>query len=139
MPAVAVTTADLETLDALDLDELYTDLALAEIGTEPNIGAALENLASVRALMTAEATADANPIRWLINKGKAIFNRYWPAVRTTVCNLYNDADGDWITTAATAIAAFLGIAAAVAVLIIKIAIKLGMEMLCAADASPQPA
>jgi hypothetical protein len=139
MPPMYLTAADFQQLDSVDVDDLYADLAIAEAGSEAHVGAALESVASVRALVAADAASIANPLGALIRKGRQIFNRYWPAVRAIVCKLYEGSGDDWIGAAATAIASLLGVGGAVAALILKIAIKIGMALVCAADASPQPA
>jgi hypothetical protein len=139
MPQVSMTGADVGDLETVDVEELYADLAIAEAGSEAHVGTALESVAAVRALVAADPAALADPLGGLVRKGKQIFNRYWPAVKTVVCKLYESSGDDWIAAAATAIAALLGVGGAVAALILKIAIKIGMALICAADASPQPA
>jgi hypothetical protein len=130
-----MTSADVGNLETVDVDDLYADLAIAEAGSEVHIDDALRSVASVRAMVAAESAS----LGGLARKGKQIFNRYWPAVKTIVCKLYDEKGEDWISAAATAIAAFLSVGGAIAALILKIALKLGMELICDADASPQPA
>jgi hypothetical protein len=141
---VTLTEANLAGLESTRLDDLYAQLALADAGTAANIGAAMESLASVRASMLAGGATEAVSLGGLIDIGKRVFNRLWPAVKAIVCKIYeeNGKDGplkDWIEAAATAAASLLGIAGPVAVLVITIAAKVGLGMLCDANAPAQPA
>ncbi|HEX8232714.1 MAG TPA: hypothetical protein VF559_05125 [Caulobacteraceae bacterium] len=142
MPAVAITAQDFEELNELSLDDLYANLALSETGTANSLGFALEDLSSIRSVMSAEDSASTtNSSRsWFVDKGRALFKKLWPAVKGLVCRLYKEDSEkgplkDWVSVAATAIAGMLSLTAAAAVFIIKIAIELGLDSLC--EVAPQ--
>lgn len=137
MTEARINTADLARLDSLDLDQLYAELAISDAGAEPEIGDALDSVAELRTMMSADAVASS--IGGLIRRGRRIFNRHWPRVKEIVCKFYEEHGEDWIAKAAEAVAKALGLPGAVAAYIIKIAIKLGMDAICDADATPQPA
>lgn len=134
-----LTTADFAALDDVDLDDLYANLAIADAGTQPDLGMAMHSLAMVRTSMAADSMASAISLGGLIAKGKALFNRYWPTVKEAVCKVWNDHGEDWLGKAADAVAAILHLPAAVIAFVLKIAVKRGMELVCGADAAPQPA
>ena len=126
-------------LDDLDLDDLYAELAIAEAGTEPDLGLALDSIAEVRSLMSADNVAAGASLGGLIRKGKRIFNRYWPAIKDAVCKVWDEHGEEGIDKAAEIISSLLRLPKAVIKLILKIAVKKGMDALCDTDASPQPA
>jgi hypothetical protein len=79
---VTLTDADLASLGDSKLDDLYSQLALADAGTAANIGAAMESLASVRAsLLAAGGATEAISLGGLIDTGKRVFNRLWSKPR----------------------------------------------------------
>lgn len=135
----ALDDAAMAALDELDLDDLYADLALAEAGTEPDIGMAIESITSIRKMMAADSAVAAISLGGLIRRGKRIFNRYWPIVRDAVCKLWNEHGPDWLDKAADVISAILRLPKVVIALILKIAVKLGMDAICGDAAEPQPA
>lgn len=137
MTEARINAADLARLDSLDLDQLYAELAISDAGAEPEIGDALASVAELRSMMS--ETAAAPSLGALIRRGRRIFNRYWPRAKEIVCKFYKEHGEDWIAKAAEAVAKALGLPGAVAAYIIKIAIKLGMDAICDANASPQPA
>jgi hypothetical protein len=95
----------------------------------------------MKGVMSAEASLGTSSVwSWLVQQGKALFNKLWPAAKTLVCQLYKQKDEDtpikdWVTVVATAIAGLLGLGAAAAVFIVKIAIQLGLDSLCEAPAA----
>lgn len=127
---------NLDEIERTDLEDLYGQLGIAATGTDPHTALGLESVTSFHGELK---IAGFNPIEWLIRKGKEVFNRYWPAVRDTVCKFWKDSGDDWVKQAADAVAKLLGLPGAVVALIIKIAVKLGFDAVCGTDAKPQPA
>lgn len=134
---MTISKADLERLEATSLDDLYAELAIAEAGTEDEVGSALGTVSSLRVAVATPESADS--LGWLIRRGKKIFNRHWGSIKDAVCQFYKDEGEKWIEKAAEAIAKLLSLPGALVALILKIAIKLGMDMLCGTDAPAQPA
>ena len=127
-------------LDDLDLDDLYAQLAIAEAGTDPDLGEAGDSLREIRMMLTAEKFASTESLHGLIGRGKRIFNKYWPKIREAVCKAWNEHGEDWLDKAAEIIAGILPFLPKFAVrIILKIAVKLGMDAICDTNASPQPA
>src|SRR5690349_5519043 len=77
---------DLAALGDRDLDELYADLALAEAGSQSDMGKATASLAAFRTELAAAGADDV--FGWLVRKGKAVFDRLWPAVKAVTCRIY---------------------------------------------------
>ena len=66
--------------------------------------------------------------------GEAFFEKVWPQIKSTLCEAYaeyTETDKDWIEQAATALLALINVGSAIAVLIVKIAIKKGLDAICA--------
>ena len=132
-------SSDFAALEDMDLDDLYANLALAEAGTQPDVGMALHSLSSTRAMLAADSAAAAVSLGGLARAGRRIFNRYWPIVKDAVCNVWDAHGEDWLEKAADAISAIVRIPKVVIAFILKIAVKLGMDLICGDDATPQPA
>ena len=131
--------SSLAALDDLDVDELFAQLAIAEAGTEPDLGLALKSISEIRTMMSAEGAMSADSLGGLIRRGKQIFNRYWPAIKDALCKLWNEHGQEWLDKAADVISSILRLPKIVIAIILKISVKLGMDALCDANASPQPA
>ena len=142
--SIEVSKTQVEQLMAQDLDDLFADLALADAGTHGPFGLSLESLSDTRGAMSAKSGATAAGMDGLFGLGRRIFNRVWPTVRGVVCALYAENDGDgeakgWVTTVATAKLAATSVASPVAIIIAVIAMKMGLDQLCATDAEAAPA
>jgi len=126
-----MTAEEFGELQDLELNELYANLGVAGAGAMPSITKSFKDMKEFRL----EGPGD-----WLaklIQKGKEYFQQLWPQVKGRVCQLYSEGDEqakEWIEKAATAILAVFSISAAIAILVVKIAIKMGLDMLCEADA-----
>lgn len=144
MVQVKLSESEFNDLEAQSVNDLYADLAITDAGTAGSMGLDLESLTSIRAIMRAEDAAPDNIISWLVNKGKAIFNKLWPAAKAVVCAVYKEDGGDsgdlkgWVAKVAAMLVGLLNITAAAAILVVTIAIKLGLDALCDTG-SEQPA
>ncbi len=116
-------------------DDLYAQLGQALVGSDLDEPDGWSELAGLKATMGADDIR--NWFMRLIRRGRDAFDRFWPQVRDAVCSLYRayeDAEGsDWIERAAEAIVGVINISAAAAAIIVKIAIKKGLDALCPAD------
>lgn len=142
--SIEVSENQVEQLMAQDLDELFADLALADAGTRGPFGLSLESLTDTRSAMSAKSGATAAGMDGLFGLGRLIFNRVWPTVRGVVCALYAENDGDsevkgWVTTVATAVLAAASVSSPVAIIVAVIAMKMGLDRLCATGAEAAPA
>lgn len=144
MVQVALAAAEFNQLNSQDVEELYADLALTDAGTAGTLGLNLSGLSTMKGIMNAEAAAAGDIWSWLVQKGKALFNDLWPQMKSLVCEIYKE-DGDdasvlagWVAKVATAILTIVNVTAAVAILVVTIAIKVGLNKLCNAGAE-QPA
>ena len=131
---ITVTDDDTAILDSASVDDLYGHFGGADAAPQPET-------VSLSALHANAKAADPSLLQDLKSKGKALFDKYWPMVQAKVCGLYAEDGGSgdrkgWIAKAADAIAAAFNLTAAVAVLVIGIAIKLGLDALCATKPSP---
>ena len=136
---ITITDDDTAILDNASVDDLYGHLGGADAAPQPE--AVSDSLA---ALGAKARTADPGLLQDLASKGRALFEKYWPMVQAKVCSLYAEDGGSgdrkgWIAKAAGAIAAAFNLTATVAVLIIGIAIKLGLDALCATEPAAAPA
>jgi hypothetical protein len=136
---ITITDDDTAILDNASVDDLYGHLGGAEAAPQPE---AVSD--SLTALSAKAKTADPSLLQDLASRGKALFDRYWPMVQAKVCGLYAEDGGShdrkgWIAKAAGAIAAAFNLTATVAVLVIGIAIKLGLDALCATEPATAPA
>lgn len=145
MVQVSLSAEDYSALDSQELDDLYANLALTDAGTAGTMGLSLNSLSSLKSVMSAEGATSGGVLSWLIHKGKALFNSLWPGAKSLVCAIYKQ-DGDdqsklkgWVEKVAAALVGLLNITAAVAILIVSIAIKLGLDAICDTGASDQPA
>lgn len=135
MPVMSAASAIAE-VDVSDLSEedLYAQLGQALAGSDLDEPEGWSELAGLKATMSDDGIIDW--FRRLIRRGRDAFERYWPQVRDAVCAVYRayeDAEGsDWIERAAEAILSILNISAAAAAIIVKIAIKKGLDALCPA-------
>ena len=137
MTRYALAAGDFAAIEGRDLDKLYADLALAEAGSQSDIGAATASLEAFRSEFAVAGAGDV--LGWLARRGKAIFERAWPAARAVTCKIYQE-DGKegsklagWVEKAAAAVLAAISVTWAVAVLIVTIAVKLGLDALCGAN------
>lgn len=137
MVQIALTSSEFAAIEAEDLDGLYADLALADAGTAAHVGLAVGSLKSIQSVMGAENASIGDFRSWLVKRGKALFNSLWPAVKSIVCKLYAEQDEepikDWVAKVAAAILGVIHVAAAAAVFIVTIALKLGLDALCDTD------
>lgn len=129
---ITVTDDDAAMLDNASVDDLYGHLG----GADATASDAVSD--SLTALQAHARTADPGLLQDLASKGKALFEKYWPMVKDKVCGLYAEDGGSgdrkgWIAKAAGAIAGAFNLTATVAVLVIGIAIKLGLDALCGVE------
>ncbi|WP_291836531.1 hypothetical protein [Brevundimonas sp.] len=123
---VSLTQEDFATLQSTSEEDLLGQLGLAVMGSEGES-------ASLKSLQAASLD-----FSWpnFIQAGMNYFNRIWPTVKSVVCEAYEAYSEDnkaWIEQAATALLALINVGSAIAILIVKIAIKKGLDTLCAAD------
>ena len=130
--ATAIAQVDVAELSE---DDLYAQLGQALAGSDFDEPEGWSELAGLKATM-----APGDLLGWLsrlIRRGRDAFERFWPQVQGAVCAVYRayeDAEGsDWIERAAEAILGVLNISAAAAAIIVKIAIKKGLDALCPVD------
>ena len=136
---ITITDDDTALLDNASVDDLYSHLGGADAAPQPEAVSA-----SLAALHANAKAASPGLLDDLKAKGKALFDKYWPMVQAKVCALYAEDGGSgdkkgWIAKAAGAIAAAFNLTATVAVLVIGIAIKLGLDALCATQPAAAPA
>ncbi|MDO9338888.1 MAG: hypothetical protein Q7T61_21040 [Caulobacter sp.] len=133
---ITITDDDTDLLDAASVEDLYGHLGGADDTARPEAVSP-----SLTALHASAKAAEPGLLSDLAAKGKALFEKYWPLARDKVCDLYADDGGQgdrkgWIAKAAAAIASALNLSATVAVLVIGIAIKLGLDALCGTQRAP---
>ena len=143
MVQVSLSQEEFSELQSDNLDDLYASLALTDAGNAGAMGLSLNSLSSLKSVMSAENAAPGGIIGWLIQKGRALFNSLWPAAKALVCGIYKEDSGDsdlkdWVARVAAALVGLLNITAAVAILIVTIAMKLGLDAICSTG-SEQPA
>ena len=142
--SVQVTQEQVDELMAKDIDELLIDLAIAEAGSDAEIGLALGSLADMKSAMSVEGGAELASSSAILKIGKRKFNRVWPAVKAVICALYAENEGEgplkgWVSTLTTAILAGVTIGPFGAAVVAVVIIKMGLDSLCAAGADAQPA
>lgn len=137
MVQVSLSEQEFGQLQANDIDDLYANLALTDAGTAGTMGLSLSSLSSMKAIMSAEGAASGGILHWLVEKGRALFDALWPAAKSLVCAIYKEDSGDsdlkgWVAKVAAALVGLLNVTAAVAILVVSIAIKLGLDAICGA-------
>jgi hypothetical protein len=119
----------------LSIEEMYRQLAIIDAG----VGSKLSSV-TISAKSFDYLASDSSNIGDFLEKlaisGKAIFDKNWPAIKSYVCAVYgqNGQDGplkDWVQSVVSAIVAGLGISGNVAAALVLIAVKLGLDSLCA--------
>ncbi|MFN3669910.1 MAG: hypothetical protein ACK4VY_11410 [Brevundimonas sp.] len=66
--------------------------------------------------------------------GEAFFSNVWPQIKDVLCTAYkeySEGDKEWIERVAEALLGLINIGSAIAILLVKIAIKKGLDALCA--------
>ena len=138
MTQYKLAASEFAAIQTRDLDQLYADLALAETGSQSNFGAAAASFDALHSDLAAASVGDF--LRRLVDRGKAIFERLWPAAKAVTCKVYDEDGkpdsplGGWVEKAAAAVLAAISVPWAVAVLIVTIAVRVGLNKLCDADA-----
>ncbi|WP_143276048.1 hypothetical protein [Brevundimonas diminuta] len=127
--AIVIANTHLADLESASLDDLFGELGMASFGADADVSSALGNLSGAKAIVLKGG--------WMsfVERGIAFFRSIWPTVKPIVCAAYaeyTESDGDWIGRIAGAILGVINVTAAVAVLILKIAIKQGLDTLCEA-------
>lgn len=123
---IAISQEDFDALEGATEQDLLGQLGLAVTGSD---GA--DQGSSLKGLRTASAA-----LAWpnFIQIGINFFNHIWPSVKDIVCQgyeAYTADDKEWIERAATAVLGLVNVGSAIAILIVKIAIKKGLDALCA--------
>lgn len=119
----------------MDDEDLYRQLGMASLGTS-NFA---ESVDSMNMLMSVASNTDAHLATKslgdnLLNKGKVFFAQTLDSVKGIICTIYNDkinVDGkDLVAYIVTAIVTAGILTNALAVLIVTIAVKQGLTILC---------
>ncbi len=126
---------DVDTAWAMKDDEIYRLLGLAQMGTKNVTEAAKSlNLVMAAAMSTNISKATTSVSGTLEAEGKKYFEQLWKNVRGIICQIYSEklpVDGkDLVTYLVVAIVAAGAITNALAVLVITIAVKKGLDKLC---------
>jgi len=123
---LTLTQTDFDMLDQSTEADLMGQLGLAVTGHGPD---ASEGLMGLKSAQTAMAWPH------FIQVGVNYFSHIWPQVSGVVCaayHQYTETNKDWIENAAKALLGLINIGYAVAVLIVSIAMKKGLDALCPA-------
>ena len=136
MSTIDLSEAEARQLESESLNDIYASLALTDAGTAKSAGVAISSVASIKTIVRAEEATTENIFDWLAARGKALFEKYWPAVKEEICRLYTGEDPanvkEWIERAAVVILGVLNITAAAAVFVAVLALRMGLNRLCKA-------
>lgn len=126
---------DVEDVWKMKEGEIYRHLGLAYMGTTNVVAARM----SMKRVMSAAASTDAETAVDLLSKtlekdGKKHFNATWKKIKKIACQLYSSkpklGGKDLVEYLVTAVAALVSITSAVAILVITLAVKYGLDKLC---------
>ncbi len=121
---VAISDQDFAAFSSESEDDLLTQLGFAIGGTDLDPQGATTTLRKAKSMAMPD---------WL-DLGSRFFNRVWPQIKSIICTGYEEytaGNKEWIEQAATALLALLNIGSAIAILLVKIAIKKGLDAICA--------
>jgi hypothetical protein len=128
---------DVDAAWAMKDDEIFRLLGLAQMGTR-NVIEATKSMKFVMAAVanTNAAVATASVSGSLEAEGKSFFEELWEKIKEIICQIYSEKlpiDGkDLVAYLVAAIVAAGAITNALAVLVITIAIKKGLDKMCGA-------
>ena len=117
-------------------DDLYKQLGMASLGTSNFT----ESVSSMNMLMSVATNTDAHLATKslggsLLSKGKVFFAETWNSIKGLVCTIYNEkillGDKDLAAYIIAAIVAAGMLTNALAILIITLAVKKGLNTMCA--------
>jgi hypothetical protein len=120
---VTITQEDFSAFAGETEDDLLAQLGIAVAGTELAPQGGLGSLKNAKSMAWPDWRA----------LGEVFFSRVWPQIKGVLCQAYEayTADNkDWIEQAATALLALMNVGSAIAVLLVKIALKKGLDSLC---------
>jgi hypothetical protein len=103
--------------------DLLAQLGVAVAGSDQDPSGAMKTLKAAKAMAWPDWRA----------LGETFFQKVWPQIKGVVCDAYKEYGGEdkaWIEQVATAILALINVGSAIAVLIVKIAIKKGLDAIC---------
>lgn len=140
---MSIAQSDRSTLLALDQEELFANLARNDQTTMVALGASSQVAQGFLTRAELQGTMQAAGLAWndLVAAGKALFRKLWEAARDIVCGAYGELTGnggigpvlDWV---AEQIVARLNWQAHVAYLVVRAAVKSGLDNLCRMSAMP---
>tara|TARA_B100000678_G_scaffold128055_1_gene107241 strand:+ start:1707 stop:2138 length:432 start_codon:yes stop_codon:yes gene_type:complete len=138
-----ITQAERSTLLDLDEDELFANLARNDPNTMAALGAAGQAHQGFLTRAELQGEVQAAGFGWneLVSSGKALFRALWDAARNIVCGAYgeltsNGGIGEVLDQVAKAIVAALNWSAFVAYLVVRAAVKGGLDNLCGLSNMP---
>lgn len=123
---VAITDQDFSAFAGESEHDLLAQLGLAVAGTDDDPHGGLETLKNAKSMDWPDWRA----------LGDAFFSKVWPKIKGVICGAYEEYTEDnkeWIEQAATALLAIINVGSAIAILLVKIAIKKGLDAICSAD------
>lgn len=119
----------------MDEDQLYHFLGMNSLGTKD----IAESVDSMNMLMSAAANTDGALAKKILNKhlrikGEALFKHAWESVKGIVCTIYEEqisiGGKDLVAYLVAVIVAAGALTNALAVVVITIAVKKGLDKLC---------
>lgn len=129
-------SSDVDAVWDLDSEQLIIRLGVSEMGTE-DANEALVSFNKLEAFAgdTNGIVAKSSLVDWLREKGKALFERTWALIKEKVCAIHQegvniDDDKDLTKYIVAAVTAALNVTNALAVLVISIAVKKGLDDMC---------
>jgi hypothetical protein len=135
--AIPDVAQQVQTAWTMSEEDLYKHLGMADLGTR----SVTEAVDSMNMLMTAAANTDSASATMslgqsLMEKGQRVFVSLWDGLKEVVCTIYKDKTGigdakDLVTYLVAAVVAAGTISNPLAVLVITIAVKKGLDTLCA--------
>jgi len=138
-----IAQAERSTLLKLDEQEIFANLALNDSGTMAALGASSQTNKGFLTRAELQGQVQAAGLGWneLVASGKALFATLWNTARTIVCGAYdeltrNGGIGEVLDHVAKALVAAFNWSAFVAYLVVRAAIKGGLDNLCGMSAMP---
>ena len=138
-----ITQADRSTLLKLDEDELFANLVRNDHNTMAALGASGQANQGFLTRADLQGQMQAAGLGWneLVASGKALFRALWDSARTIVCGAYgeltqNGGIGEVLDHVAKALVAALNWTAFVAYLVVRAAVKGGLDNLCGLSTMP---
>lgn len=127
---------EVESVWEMSEDQLLANLGLADIATKDN-AAALKSYDKVVSLLNNQdkTMTHQDAFEWIRENGIEAFKRIWKTIKESVCQIYHENtsvedDKGLAVYLSGIVVATLGITNALAVLVITIAVKRGLDNMC---------